>query len=158
MYIFNSRALASELKAGELSQREQAKYLIATLLLILIPAPARVGRPPDWVPPVQMLIAALGTIVGVWICFSANEKGDGRAFLDRFICLGWITAVRVGVAFAAAEFICAHLARFALGDGSPIYESVRTILDRSLGPLFEGIFFWRLWRQIRFVSNTANVE
>jgi hypothetical protein len=156
MYVWNSRALAAELRTGELAQRERVKYLIATLLLAMIPIPARVWGLdclPNWVTPVEELIAALGTIAGVLICFSRNEKGDGRQFIDRFICLGWTTAIRVGVAFAAAQFILVDLARLSMGDASVIYKGLRMGMDQSIGILFEGVFFWRLWHRIGFVSN-----
>lgn len=27
------------------------------------------------------------TVAGIWVCYRANQRGDGTAFLERFICL-----------------------------------------------------------------------
>lgn len=157
MYFWNSRALAGQLKSGDLPQRERAKYLLATLLIILVPNLMRAWFPVE-TSRVDLLggvlIAALVTIVGVSACFSANRDGDGKEFVDRFVCLGWPTAIRVGVAFVVIEWVLVRLARVGSGSAYHMYVEHRSSVDLFIMTLLNAAFYWRLRYWIRLVSST----
>lgn len=134
MYFWNSQALARQLKTGSLSQRERVKYLVATLLVVTIATYVR-----SWssyrIAVSETLVAMVATVLGVWICFSANEQGDGKDFTDRFICLGWTTSIRVGLAFVATRWLCTHLVPLAFGDAFHIRDEYRGIFNLGEGLL-----------------------
>jgi hypothetical protein len=92
--ILRPRRLATVLAAGELSEREKFQYLrVWGILTVFLP-----GRLPgwtDWSPGrvTFVVLSLLITIVGLLACFRANARGDGRAFLERYLCLSvplWI--------------------------------------------------------------------
>ena len=99
MYLWNTKALAGELKDGTLSQRERFKYL---LILAVISAAAIEGERyvseqpslPMWV---ESALAIVITVVGIWVCYRANRKGDDREFIDRYICMGFPLLIRLVV-------------------------------------------------------------
>jgi hypothetical protein len=155
MYFWNSRSLAHQLKTGKLSERERAKYLLATLLTIIIPIPPTI-RFLDKAPAAdvlgQTILAIVATILGVWVCFAANRKGDDREFLDRFICLGWTTAIRVAAGFLAvwiAYILLSQMIEHHIFRTDHEYSGVLNLL---IAATFDAIFYWRLRNWMRFVS------
>ncbi|HEU4881024.1 MAG TPA: hypothetical protein VFT45_02230, partial [Longimicrobium sp.] len=38
-------------------------------------------------------------VAGIWVCYRANQRGDGTAFVERFICLSVPVTIRWLVLF-----------------------------------------------------------
>lgn len=112
MYLWNADRLALALRDGRLTEADKAKYLIVgTLLGSLSAQPGLTGwgNAAGAARAAALLAVTLG---GVWLCYHANRRGDGRAFVERFICLmvpvyvrwlvlyyaAWMTLALVGLA------------------------------------------------------------
>jgi hypothetical protein len=159
MYFWNSRALAQDLQRGELSQRERVKYLLATLLVLVLPTRAELWSGVQASPAnllAQTIVAITATILGIYLCFSANDRGDGKEFTDRFVCLGWTTGVRVATAFLAVELLIEYLTRAGRPGVRHFYFEHATVLRLVVLGVFEIVFYWRLRNRILLVSQAGN--
>ncbi|MBN1549165.1 hypothetical protein JW872_00730 [Candidatus Babeliales bacterium] len=123
MYLWNVNGLAQELKENTLPAREKVKYLILFMLYIptgllgsnWIPGLYRfiyrltneymAKEAPD-VKALKIFsdfnyITDLIVIVLIWLCvliaYHANQRGDKKRFLERFLCLAVSVSFRVGV-------------------------------------------------------------
>jgi hypothetical protein len=102
MHLWNAERLAFALRAGRLGEAEKAKYLIAgSLLSSLSAGPGLTAwRTTGGASRSAALLAV--TVGGIWLCYLANRRGDGRAFVERFICLTVPVYVRWLVLYYAA--------------------------------------------------------
>ena len=103
MYWWNVDALAAELREDATSEQDKMGYLLAdtviTGLAFLVPRP--------W-SPVQFVAGLMGlgiSAFGILLCFEANRRGDGKRFVERFVCIGWPITVRVLLAGILAAFL-----------------------------------------------------
>lgn len=123
MYLWNYKALAHELKEHKLTSKEKLKYLLAIMCYVptglmgsnWIPGFYRfiyrmtnfiVYQQAPRVPPLKIfhnynyltdLTTAVIIGVGVMLCFMINRRGDGRNFIERFMCLSIPITIRVSI-------------------------------------------------------------
>jgi len=86
--ILRPRRLAAAFAAGALSEREKLHYLLVWAALGLL-APSRFEAGATWngARLAFMTGGLLISIVGLLACFEANTRGDGRSFVERYVCL-----------------------------------------------------------------------
>lgn len=125
MYLWNYHELAKSLKEHKLDSKEKFKYLLAIMLYIptglmgsnWIPAIYRliyrivnglVAQQTKYVPPLKVFndfnyITDILTIIvlgwGIFVCYRANKQGDGRNFIERFMCLSIPISIQVSTFF-----------------------------------------------------------
>lgn len=102
MYLWRIKKLAGDLKADRVSEWEQVKYLLVLVLPMIafsyLPAflamlgPAIMSAVPLFL---EMVVFLAITIGGITMNFRANQRGDGREFLKRFICLSVPVNIRI---------------------------------------------------------------
>lgn len=123
MYLWNYRALAEDFKHHRVTSREKLKYLLAIMIYVptglmgsnWIPGIYRfiysiankiLAKQASRVPPIKIFndynmltdILIIGIIgVGVFLCYWANRKGDGRFFIERLMCLSIPITIRVSL-------------------------------------------------------------
>lgn len=73
----------------------------------------------------QLFVIALGIMVwGMRACYKANSRGDGRAFVERYVCL----SVPISIYATLANFIAAFVIRgLTGGSGAATSGSVGTL-------------------------------
>ena len=103
MHLWNIDALADELKTGKLTELQSFRYFLIVLLAQTIPVflPLRSEGPMTFYSMgfgvvVPFVWLATG-IVGLMICFRANQQSDGVDFVRRIICLAVPSSVRTFV-------------------------------------------------------------
>lgn len=116
MHLLNAARLADDLGHDRLTERQKAGYFMAaTALTGLLGRGAGAG----WSAAIVLHTAV--SLAGIWCCFTANERGDGRAFLERILCLTLPLSVWwIIVVWAVA--IAARLAAIGMGVPGPRYE------------------------------------
>jgi hypothetical protein len=123
MYLWNYKALAQDLKEHKLSSREKLKYLLAIMCYVptglmgsnWIPGFYRfiyritnfiVFQQAPRVPPLKIfntynyftdIATAVIIGIGVLFCFAINRRGDGRNFIERFMCLSIPVTIRISI-------------------------------------------------------------
>ena len=96
MYFFNVNELKQSLINEPLSQTETFKYLLAYLIIIsisqLVPSEQKSGWD-YFIFGIQTLI----TIFGTYYAFKANNKNNGKYFLQRYLSLNFVLQLRYGL-------------------------------------------------------------
>jgi hypothetical protein len=99
MYFWNVKGLAKDLLEGKVTEGGKMKYLLAYAILSALQVEI-IRLIKERFGPI-LLVQAFGMIVilagGILACYQANRKGDGRDFIERFICLSLPLTIRIGV-------------------------------------------------------------
>jgi hypothetical protein len=94
MYLWNARRLALALRAGRLTEADKARYLIAGSVLSSMCGGSAVSALQNTFTALPLIGSIVVTVAGIWMCYRANQRGDGTAFLERFVCLVLPVTVR----------------------------------------------------------------
>ncbi len=92
MYFWNIKELKKELKKRSLSERESFKYLIASMLFYAFDA-FLILDSNIW-DVISALIATVILICGTYYVYKCNDGEEGSNFLQRYVALGWVVAIR----------------------------------------------------------------
>lgn len=157
MYLWNTNALAKELKEGTLSEREKFKYLLVSVVLQMLMLELINYMPTDYshVAALVSILNILAVVVGTYLCYETNQDGDGVKFVERYICLSLPISVKILVLFILAYILLG----IVLGVAIKIVVSESDIDDVLdwLGNLLlfatTIIFYWRLNVHIKSISH-----
>lgn len=159
MYIWNKKALEQKLIADSLTEREKFSYVF--VLTISYSLAASIGA---FLPQEVSEIAIIGhvvilllTVIGIIWCFQINQNGDGKNFVERFICMGWILSVRVLLLYFA--FLIAISVGLTLAYPEQYQESFNgpsIIWDILLGGGVTLIYYWRIAVSITTIANATH--
>lgn len=110
MYFWNVRALAEDLKLGQVTQEEKMKYfLVQTVIISLVFSfISHLASPLYSTGAMAFLESTMDLVVnvlGIWMCYEANKLGDNKEFLDRIICLSLPIGVRLTVFIIPLSFL-----------------------------------------------------
>lgn len=91
MHLLNYRWLARDLRDNKLSEREKFSYIIG---LLILSAPLLVPTIPTntqniTADLINALVFILIMIIGTIFLYRKNQQGDGKNFLERYICLSF---------------------------------------------------------------------
>lgn len=111
MYFWNIQNLKKDLKKETVSEHEQFKYLFAeTVLLSSILAVQTLITHNVW-DRYSGILQILITIFGMLYIYQMNGGKKGKHILKKYVCLGWVTAIRWLAMFmvpAIILFLIAH--------------------------------------------------
>ena len=122
MHLFNAARLADDLRNDRLSEKQKMGYFMAATAFTLL-----FGRGPGLVSGWTALGVATTvlygviTLAGIGYSFAANARGDGRAFLERLLCLSlpltlwWVIAI-------SAVIVAARVAAMEMGVPDARYD------------------------------------
>lgn len=111
MHLFNAARLADDLRHDRLSERQKVGYLMASLAFTTLfsRSPGLLSDGLTVASAAAMLAFVALSLGGIWYCFTANARGDGRAFIERFFCLN----LPILLAWTLAMAITAYAVRVA---------------------------------------------
>jgi len=183
MFLWNVGGLARALKADLINDRQKSYYLAALAMLGITLITCYRILPPTCTPPERSIIDILGGLIygfialnGVIRVFHINMAGDGRFFIDRFICLALPITIRIisyfllislpiGIirAFLPLKYIWGE--QMATASVDIAHFSVTGCLSAFMGMLLVAAllvwFFWWIGREIGFIAGapkTVNVR
>lgn len=114
MIFFNLKKAESLLKSGNYSNRFVFNYfLIFTLLTVLITF-VNLTNNEGWKLALEITIAVLINLFGLFFLYRINEKGDQKKFLERYFVLSFIVSIRV-VVFLILFLIAFQVLTYAAG-------------------------------------------
>lgn len=86
--LFNDKRLAKDFIAGEIVESEKALYLVALVVIQALFTMLIRSSGGDHVYRVaSSFLIVLISIFGIAYCYRENLRGDGKAFVERFLCL-----------------------------------------------------------------------
>jgi hypothetical protein len=150
MYFLNVRRLQDMLAGTSLSPSESLRYLIG--FLVIGPAPGLVLYLPPKSPGLTASHFAavwLTAVIGAAYCYRRNQAP--QAFLERFVSVGFVMAVRFAVAFVL--IVCAGIIAAAIFLGITGVNIADRLSSQShavawlsvlVGVVWHLTYFWRV--------------
>ena len=157
MYLWNTNALAKELKEDTLPEREKFKYFLAYVVLTAFAMELFRYLVPEY--SLSAVLASafniLAVIVGVYICYKTNQNGDGLRFIERYICLSLQVSIRIVVLSLAVYLllIIGLTVILKLDDPNSDTGTVVYWFGTLFGIVITVLFYWRLNVHIKSISH-----
>ena len=164
MYLWNTKALAKELKEGTLSESEKFKYYIVGTILytVLLMLPTR-GESTNTIDSlIGILIAILIIFFGTYMCYGVNKSGDNANFIERFICLSLPIAIKIFLIWVLVVILTV-ISTFILGyagfvdsastEAFLIYKSLAALLIIVVILSVWICFYWRIYVHMKWISH-----
>lgn len=154
MYFWKVDSLAQDLKNGSLPQSERFKYLLATVIIYaaVIELTFLFAEPITTLQIVQSALVIAITIGGTIYCYLMNTRGDNQEFIDRFICIGWVVAVRVTVLFIAVYSLYLFTGYAVGGEAFERFSESTNFVDVGFTLLMCGLCYWLIGKYIKKVA------
>lgn len=155
MYLWKVDSLVDDFKSGQVSQREELKYmLLFTIVMALASDPlAHIGSSYNFYDAIDSVLIIGISILGIYSCYKINKNGDNREFIVRMMCIGLPVMIRTLVVFVPVFFIGGIL-EMAFLDSAPdddeFYET--TAVQAAMLPAYVAAYYWYLSMKIRAVS------
>jgi len=153
VHLWRVGALADELREQRLTEREKFAYVFTTAALKSVLAPLSfLAGPNRGHLPILMIGSASIMLSGLAYCFRVNQQGDGRYFIERYICLAVPIACRV-LLISLSAFIALN-AVLAATLGKPAATAFRSSwgAPATLSALIIIAYFGAMQHFIRRVS------
>src|SRR5690242_21470685 len=139
MVLWKAQVLAEELREDRVSEREKLGYLLVGVVLQVLLGRASILaalRSPAAL--LSSVVVLLLDVVGLVLVFRANAQGDGRQFVERYICLAVPLGIRMYALYAGLA-----LALYVLtGLRAPIAGSRSWAVWLAWWALYYGVPIW----------------
>jgi len=153
MYLWNTKALAKELKEGTLNEWEKFKYFITGVMLyeLLISIPSDTDYNLfEWV--VISVSGFLITFLGIYMCYKINKTGDGLNFIERFICISLPIMIKLSVWSLLPLFIFVLLMGTEQEELAS-FDSFLGIFIIATVIFITVLFYWRVYVHMKWISH-----
>jgi hypothetical protein len=88
MLLLSPARVALGLRTDTLSEAQKAGLVIAGVILTAVLGSLSAPRGfSTWGNVLYLVLYVAGMAAGIWACYRANEEGDGRGFVERYVCL-----------------------------------------------------------------------
>jgi hypothetical protein len=152
MVLWRARALALELRDGRVAEREKLGYLLVGLVIqAVIGHASLLSTLRSLSMALGILVALAISVVGAIAAFRANARGDGRQFLERYLCL----AVPVGIQMYAGWAVLASLLYLLTGWHAPVAGSSTVASWAAWSFLYYGAIVWFYFALRRHIAVAA---
>ena len=136
MYWLNIKALKEDLKKGELSQKEQMLYILATFTFVAIMQELAVYFPIEdsatYLDYIDSFLYLLILISGIIYSYIVNGANSGKNFMQRYISISFVLGIRYTILFILFSvltiFALIVLESFANEDLEPYIEVIFVFL------------------------------
>ncbi|MFA5190631.1 MAG: tetratricopeptide repeat protein [Verrucomicrobiia bacterium] len=154
MYLWNTKALAKELRDGTLTERERMKYFLLFMTLIAVGSDNLFSHP-EPISSARIILSAINiiaTVGGTYGAYRINRAGDDRDFIARAICLSIPLTIRIFGPILGVWGAC-ELLLWIVGEAAPESSEPQTgWVSIIIVLIFEVVYYWRLWHHIAWVS------
>lgn len=112
MLLLDPGRVAAGLRTGELTEAQKAKLVLGGFVVVSLLTASSASVPRTWGGVLYAVLYLACSVAGIWSCFRANEEGDGRSFVERYVCLSAPLSVLMYLAyvvlFYGAFFVLRH--------------------------------------------------
>jgi H+/Cl- antiporter ClcA len=162
MYLWDVNKLSEQLITNSVTEKDKMKYLIGYITIGAISGEVSywsgVGMNSlNYFDYLNGFISVLLTIIGTFICYRANQVGDGQKFVERFICLSVPIIIRIiiiGFPVAIGIYIAADL--FVMG-GKHNFENGADSIQTLLILFYLVIYFYWIRKLIITISSKKEI-
>jgi len=156
MHFFNSKALACEIKSESLSQKELFHYFLGGAILhaIQIQWLALRGKTEfNYLGIIYAVTYLVIVISGSLFLFKTNSKGDGRSFIERYICVSFPVSLKI-VCMQIA-FYAVYILILILANPFPVINSYTVQISyiySIIGFVFIILFYYFMYSHLAFIA------
>jgi hypothetical protein len=154
MYLWNTKALATELRNGTLTERERMKYYLLFMALLAVVTELPLYSPEPVTPALiaTSVLSIVGTVIGIYVTYHANRSGDDRDFIARSVCLIFPVGVRVVAASIGVYIAYMIIGSIIGGDAFDQFTAHTTWVDVAFFCVVEVVLYWRLWHHFTWIA------
>jgi hypothetical protein len=110
MAIWTPARVAEDLRAGRLTESSKARYIVFAIIAQSVTGSRSLRDVRPGVDTIALFMCLVITLIGVWAAIRANAAGDGRAFVERYMCIGvslwvYIAAVYIAIYYVIYVFL-----------------------------------------------------
>jgi hypothetical protein len=155
MLILRPGRVAAALRAGSLSEDDKVRLVLAWTAIQSVLGTRSVVGARSWTDVVLTLLYIVASMAGIVRCYRVNQAGDGRSFVERFICIGVPISIWLGTASFLASYAAATLmrARFGNTTSPPMLALFAYLVVLPFGSL--AIYFAILERLLERVASAS---
>jgi hypothetical protein len=155
MYLWNVNGLADELRAERTTEKNKLLYYLFTVLFAWVMDELNTGGPEISTPYglLSLVVGIAVTVLGMFYCYGVNQKGDGKCFVTRFICLSVPVTVRIAVGLIAVVVLVYGVGSAVGGEAfKETMRATKTIQTVILNTLVVVTYFYFISLAIKRVS------
>jgi len=152
MLILSPVRVASALRAGTLGEDDKVRLVLAWAALQVVFGARSVLEARSWTEVVLMLLYVVAAMAGIVRCYRTNQAGDGRAFIERFVCLGVPSSIWIFGGNLLLSSVLAAMLRAKYGNRPPAPALFTYLIVLPFGSLV--IYFAVLQRLLQRVAST----
>lgn len=163
MILFSSTKLEAALAKGELGDWDKTKYLLLSVVLMALLAPAAALIRPHFGPvhpPWNMFFALCGAVlaarfvyVGIKRCFEINRTIDGDRFIERFTVLFVPITIRVMIVVVPLSIAANRIVAGRREANPMLYRLYFPVTMSLTAPLVMALYYWLLARSLERLGN-----
>jgi hypothetical protein len=151
MYVWRVKPLASDFRAGQVTQREQFKCVLTYGIILTIVMSLDTSS--DWQPAILYYVNSFAEVAviifGTAACYHANRTGDDKDFIARNYCLGFPVGVSTLTVMGLPMVV-------VMASLHPTSSPLTLGIEELVGLLVIGVvYYWRLWRWTRRVAHSG---
>lgn len=157
MLILNPARVAAGLRSGSISEEAKARLIVVGYIVTMLLGGRSLPGYRTWS---ELLLSAVylgGALGGIWSCFRANQEGDGRAFVERYMCIGVPVSILVFGLYTALYYAAFFALRGRPGYDAASYATTVRPYFVLLSLLALAVFFLTLRRFIKQVSGVPAI-
>ncbi len=132
MTLWSPAHVADDLRTGRPSEASKARYVTFAIVIQTVIGARSLRDVRSEADLIALVMCLAVTLIGLWAAFRANAAGDGRAFVERYVCIGvvlWTYLVVIYVAIYYAIYAILAWRRMVTAETYPV---VATSYTRSL--------------------------
>ena len=154
MYLIKYETLKEKLRARTLSEREALPYFLLQTVLVTLLGAFNIMTPFNTWDSISALLSVSICLGGIIYAYDQNGGASGFDFIQKFIVLSWVVAIRLLLIVVPLGFVI-----YVIGDLQGIVSLDETnLFDVVIQATIEICFFQRVSRHIRdtVASTTAS--
>jgi hypothetical protein len=156
MYLWKVDSLVEDLKSGNVTQKEEFKYmLLLTIAMIFASDPVLyIGAAYNSYDTMSSIIVLVISMLGVYYCYRINSSGDNRDFIVRVLCIGLPVMIRVLAVIIPVFIVLAVLEAATTPPASLDEEPFEsTPIQVAHISIVVAAYYWYLSTKIKAVSS-----
>lgn len=151
MQIWDIQKLKQNLRADKLPEKDAFRYLLATIIIGLIPIPTRLQSNDS---EYNWIIGLALTVAGLIYCYNKNNGSLGWNFLYRFVSIALVIFIRLLVFLSPIVFLLVLITLY--NDFSDADSQSIEMLFSLLVYLYIPFYYWRVGYHIGDLSGKTN--
>lgn len=104
MKFWSPASVADGLRQGQISEASKARYLVVGTLYQGVVGSQSLLRARSYEEGVAIFLCLLIWLTGITMALRVNTAGDGRAFLERYVCIGVVLITYMALAYIVAYY------------------------------------------------------